>query len=89
MFDVLFETNIDFYHGREFPRQLPFRPELKDRVPFNGQETYFPKYPFLTITRINYRTDDRGNFDRFECYLDFGDAVHPDIAKKILNHKTL
>lgn len=88
---VRFSTNIDFYRGREFPRSLPFRPQVGDRVPFRSQDNdpIFRRYPVLVVKSVNYRIDDFGGFDRFECYLGFGDHTHPDICKKILNHERL
>lgn len=89
MFKVIFETNIDFYHHRKFPTVLNFRPQLGDRVPFEEQEKYYPKYPILEITNIQYYADPYNQILGFVCYLDFSKHTHPDTCKQILNHKDL
>lgn len=88
---VRFSTNIDFYRGREFPRSLPFRPQVGDRVPFVGQQNdpIFGRYPILAVTSVEYRIDGRGEFDCFDCELWFDKNTHPDIRGKILNHERL
>ena len=86
---VSFETNIDFYHDREYPKYLPFRPMIGDLVPFIGQEKHFLKYPFLEITNIAYRVNELGKIDLLFCNLWFNENTHSDIRHKILNHESL
>lgn len=86
LYPVSFETNIDAYSHRTYPTVLKFRPMVGDAVPFAGQD-HFKGLPLLTITSIAYVFNKHGEFAGFKCNLYFSKNVHPEIARKILNHE--
>ena len=86
---IIFESNIDFYRDKYFPKQIDFRPNVGDQVPFEDQEREFRKYPILEITNVKYIVDSRGNVIGFHCWLYFNKNAHKDICEKILNHQDL
>jgi len=88
MFKTVFKTNIDAYRRflTLYPNYLPFRPELKDEVPFLKQEIMGSVLPVLTIINIKYNFDEMGNV-YFVCELHFSESTPSSIKLDVLNHK--